>query len=78
MADSFIYLYTATFFDPDGAELTECGLLYATSYKDALAQIGLQYGDDLIHLDITIKDAYAPFTFDPSHLPYITALIKEE
>lgn len=78
MEEKFIFTYTATYYDIDGHEREECGLIYATDYKDVFNQIVEFYGDDLMHINIKSHDNFANLRFDPKHLAYITALIEEQ
>lgn len=75
--DKFIYTYTATYYNTEGHETEECGIIYAVDYKDVFDQINVMYGDDLVHINIKNMDAYAPLRFEPKHLAYITALVEE-
>lgn len=75
--DKFIYTYTATYYNTEGHEAEECGMIYATDYKDVFNQIAVMYGDELVNVDIKSCDNYSPLRFNPKHLPYIEALIQE-
>lgn len=76
--DKFIYTYTATYYNTEGHEAEECGMIYATDYKDVFNQIAVMYGDELVNVDIKSHNSYAHLQFDPKHLAYITALIEEQ
>lgn len=76
--ERFIFLYTCTYYNDEGQECKECGMIYGTDYKDVFNQINTMYGDDLVHLDIKSMDAYAHLRFDPKHLAYITTLVEEQ
>lgn len=75
--ERFIFLYTCTYYDDEDQKKEECGMIYGTDYKEVFHELTVMYGDDLIDVSITEKDAYAHLRFDPKHLAYITALIDE-
>lgn len=76
--DKFIYTYTATYYNTEGHEAKECGIIYAADYKDVFDQINVMYGDDLVHINIKSAQAYAPLRFEPKHLAYIITLVEEQ
>lgn len=78
MEDTFIFLYTADYYDEvKNQTKTESGLIYGTGYRDVFSQIVDIYGDDLEKITIESIDSYTPLRFDPKHLPFIKALAEE-
>lgn len=77
MEDTFIFLYTADYYDSEGHTKTECGMIYATDYKNVFNQLTNMYGDDLQNINIESIDSFAHLRFDPKHLPFIKALAEE-
>lgn len=79
MEDKFVFTYTATYYNSvEEREKDECGIIYGTNYKDVFNQIIDLYDDDLVNINIKSQDSYSPLRFDPKHLSYIEALIREQ
>lgn len=64
----YITLFTVTFYTETEKEIKEHGILYATSYADAAAQIESYYGEELTSLEITLyADALFTYTSNEFH-----------